>query len=192
MQYPPSPATNAKCVHFCLQMQPLTGALPCGKGHLQSIPLERKLCFGLCHCGWLKVRRSPLFLRLSSVTGILGWIIRLSLLLLKNTRSWGESLSTVFEEITSTGPKNHLLCTVAVYVATRFSLWFVWFLQQETDSSWCHWIVSTYIGKAPLYVPLSNERHFAFHTTCFFFIWVCVRGAVHGERRYFCSLQGVF
>ncbi len=108
MQYPPSPATNAKCVHFCLQMQPLTGALPCGKGHLQSIPLERKLCFGLCHCGWLKVRRNPLFLRLSSVTGILGWIIRLSLLLLKNTRSWGESLSTVFGEITSTCPKNLL------------------------------------------------------------------------------------
>lgn len=28
---------------------------------------------------------------LSSVTGILGWIIRITLLLLKNTRSWGES-----------------------------------------------------------------------------------------------------
>lgn len=53
---------------------------------------------------------------------------------------------------------------MSVYVATRFSLWFVWFLQQETDSSCSHW----YIGKAPLYVPLSNERHFAFHTTCFF------------------------
>ncbi|TRY56827.1 hypothetical protein DNTS_004098, partial [Danionella cerebrum] len=65
-----------RSVNTLFQMQPLMGALPCAKGHLQSISLERKLCNGLCHCGWLKVRRSPLVLRLSSVTGILGWIIR--------------------------------------------------------------------------------------------------------------------
>ncbi|XDV27128.1 hypothetical protein PO909_030712 [Leuciscus waleckii] len=59
---------DVRSVSTLSQMQPLTGALACGKGHLQSISLERKLCFGLCHCGWLKVRRSPLFLRLSSVT----------------------------------------------------------------------------------------------------------------------------
>lgn len=37
---------------------------------------------------------ASLCLRFSSVTGILGWIIRITLLLLKNTRSRGESSSS--------------------------------------------------------------------------------------------------
>ena len=40
---------------------------------------------------------APLCYRFSSVTGILGWIIRITLLLLKNTRSRGESSSSSAE-----------------------------------------------------------------------------------------------
>ncbi|XP_039531703.1 uncharacterized protein LOC120481902 [Pimephales promelas] len=52
---------DVRSVSTLSQMQPLTGALACGKGHLQSIPLERKLCFGLCHCVMAESQAKPPF-----------------------------------------------------------------------------------------------------------------------------------
>jgi len=82
---------------------------------------------------------------------------------------------------------------VAVYVATRFLLWFVWFLQQETDSSCSHCIVSTYIGKAP-HTAIQRAAFCISHNLffcCFFHLSVCAMGFSWGTALFLLSSGSV-
>lgn len=53
-------------------------------------------------------------------------------------------------------------------------------------------ICASHSGKEPIYVPLSDEGYFAFHTIYLFiyFGYVCVRGEVEGGQRLFLLSSG--